>query len=317
NNDHIGLGTLTHRREMVGSPVAAGPPGVPSGFVARSQKGGTRLSWAGSVDPIGCSDATSYEVSRAIKSGGPYEKVASGLRTSDFLDTIAKTGKLYYYTVTAGNETGSSAPSAEIAANAGLPDPWRTADIGKVSIPGHTGYDGKVFTLEGEGHDIGGKTDEFHYLHARISGEGTITARIRRPMSSQWTKPGVMMRKSLDADSQHVSVLLQPHWSGVLVSRSEKGGETTTGKPQPLGEAHVIKKNRLSTPYWVRLVRVQDTFTGYMSHDGLKWKELGSVEIDLGQVVYAGLPACSQLEGVTTTVTYDRVGIPVWRMPDR
>ncbi len=317
NNDHIGLGTLTHRREVVGRPVAAGPPGVPSGFVARSQKGGTRLSWAGSVDPIGCSDATSYEVFRAIKSGGPYEKVAAGLETSDFLDTTAKTGELYYYIVTAGNTVGSSAPSAEIAANAGLPGPWRTVDIGRISISGHAGYDGRVFTLEGEGHDIGGRTDELHYLHARISGDGTITARIRRPMSSQWTKPGVMMRKSLDADSPHVSVLLQPHWSGVLVSRSQKGSDTSIGKPHPLGQAHVIKKNRLSTPYWVRLVRLHDIFTGYMSHDGLNWKDLGSVEIDLGEVVYAGLPACSQLEDVTTTVTYDRVGIPGWRMPDR
>ncbi len=34
----------------------------------------------------------------------------------------------------------------------------------------------------------------------------------------------------------------------------------------------------------------------------------------MGQVIYVGLPACSQLEGVTATVTCDRVRIPDWRM---
>ena len=94
-----------------------------------------------------------------------------------------------------------------------------------------------------------------------------MTARIVRPMSSQWTKPGVMMRETLDAGSKHASVLLLPHWSGALVSRSETGGDTATTGATPLGARHVIKKNRLSTPYWVRLIRFRGRFTGFMSPD--------------------------------------------------
>ena len=315
NRDHVGLGTLSHRREAVKEPKAVGKPGVPAGFVARSLKGGTQLSWVRSVDPVGCSDATSYTVSRSLKAGGPYEELALGLKTPVFLDSTAKKGELYYYVVTAGNEIGTSAPSVEIPANAGLPGPWLSADIGKVTIPGYTEYNGRNFTLEGEGHDIGGKSDEFHFVYAPMVGQGTITARIVRPMSSQWTKPGVMMRKTLDVDSLHASALLLPHWSGALVSRKEKGGETTTGSPKQLSEAHVIKKNRLSTPYWVRLIRFRNTFTAYMSRDGFKWKNLGSVELDMGHTFYVGLPACSQIEDVTTTVTYDSISIPTWRMP--
>jgi lysophospholipase L1-like esterase len=315
NNDHLGLGTLTHRRAPVETPKAINPPGIPAGLMSRSGKEGVQLTWVRSVDPVGCIDARSYTVSRSTRAGGPYEEIASGLKVPDFLDTTAKKGRLYHYVTTATNEIGTSAPSAEIATGAGLPGGWRTTDIGKVTVPGYTKYNGRTFTLEGEGHDIDGRADEFHFLYAPMSGQGTITARIVRPMSSQWTKPGVMIRKNLDSDSPHASVLLLPHWSGALVSRSEKGGETTTGTPRQLSEAHVIKKNRLSTPYWVRLIRFRNTFTGFMSRDGFKWKELGAVELDMGHSFYVGLPACSQLKGVTTTVTYDKVSIPTWRMP--
>jgi hypothetical protein len=107
--------------------------------------------------------------------------------------------------LTAINEAGTSPRSAVLAAGAGLPKPWTTADIGKVGSPGDTGFNGTTLTLEGEGHGIGGTNDEFHFAYAPFNGEGTITARIVRPMSSQWTKPGVMMRETLDADSCHAS----------------------------------------------------------------------------------------------------------------
>ena len=252
---------------------------------------------------------------RALKSGGPYEEVATQISKPSFHDIDVKKGDLYYYMVTATNEIGTSGGSAELAANASLPGPWLSVDIGAVGVPGYTEYNGQVFSLEGEGNNIDGTSDAFHFAYAPMSGEGTITARIVRPMSSQWTKPGVMMRESLDADSRHASVLLLAHWSGALVTRSEKGGATTTGRAKHLGEAHIIKKNRLSTPYWVRLIRFRNRFTGYMSSDGVDWKELGSVEIPMGKTFYVGLPACSQLDNVTTTVTYDRVSVPTWRTP--
>ena len=135
---------------------------------------------------------------------------------------------------------GTSPLSAEVGANAALPGPWLSRDIGDVQVSGFTVYDGERFTLEGEGADINGTSDSFHFAYAKYSGQGTITARIVRPMSSQWTKPGVMMRESLDADSRHASVLLLPHWSGALVTRTETGGETTTHT------AHGISARRIS-----------------------------------------------------------------------
>ena len=102
-----------------------------------------------------------------------------------------------------------------------------------------------------------------------------------------------------------------------MISRKETGGETVTGRLEPLGEQYVIKKNRLSAPYWIRLERIGDTFTGSMSPDGIRWQALGSVLVKMEKAIYLGLPACSQLRGVTTTLTYDRVSTLGWKMPMR
>lgn len=316
SRDHIGLGTLTHYRPRIAATKPARVPGVPSGLVARTTEEGIRLTWVKSVDPVNAIDASGYVVFRSEQPGGAAQKIADGLAKPEYHDTSVERGGLYFYTVKASNRVGASAPSAELGANAALSGPWRSRDIGDVQVSGFTEYNGERFMLEGEGVDINGTSDSFHFAYAKYSGQGTITARIVRPMSSQWTKPGVMMRESLDADSRHASVLLLPHWSGALVTRTETGGETTTHGARHLGEAHIIKKNRLSTPYWVRLIRFRNQFTGYMSPDGVQWQQLGSVEIPMSSTFYVGLPACSQLDKVTTTVTYDNVSIPLWRMAD-
>mgnify|MGYP003327238782 CR=1 FL=1 len=99
------------------------------------------------------------------------------------------------------------------------------------------------------------------------------------------------MRKTLDADSPHASVLLLPHWKGALVSRSAKGKTTQVSGMTELGENHVIKKNRLSTPYWVRLIRFRNTFTGYLSSDGTDWKQIGTIEIPMAVGLVGGATA--------------------------
>ena len=317
NRDHVGLGTLAHRRERTSTPVAGSVPGVPSGFVTRSSDRGIKICWVRSVDPVGCSNADTYDLMRSANLDGPFEVVGSSLRTSAYLDSPLTSGELYYYKATARNKAGVSAPSAMIAACAGLPGSWRSTDVGATTVPGFVEYNGKVFSMEGEGNEIGGTADAFHFLHASMKGDGVIIARVRRPMSSQWSTPGVMMREKLLPGSRHVSVLLHPHWSGGLVSRKEEGGQSLTGRLEPLGEQYVIKKNRLSAPYWIRLERIGDTFTGSMSPDGSQWQALGSVDVRMERTIYLGLPACSQLRGVTTTLTYDRVRTPDWEMPIR
>ncbi len=316
SRDHSSHGTLTHWRPRVEPSRATRPPGRPAGIVARTTADGIRLTWVRSVEPVSCTDARSYTVKRADYRGGPYSVVTSGILETRLDDRSVEKGRLYHYVVSGENEAGEGGDSAIVAASAGLPGAWASRDIGAVGVSGHTEYDGRVFSLEGEGHDIGGKRDQLQFAHVPMKGDGTITARIVLPMSSQWSKPGVMMREGLESGSRQVSVLLLPHWRGALVSRSEPGGDTTIAGATEIGEPYVINKNRLMRPYWVRVTRDGGLFTGFISADGRQWRRLAAARVSMGETIHVGLTACSQLDNVTTTVTYDNVSVPGWRMND-
>ena len=309
SSDYVGHGTLTHWRNPIKATKPVLSPGVPSGLMNQNLNDGIKITWIKSVDPVTSIDAESYQISRSAKAGGPYELIAKNISNTFFLDKNVTQGKTYHYKVKAINEVGASQSSSEFSACAGLPPSWEQGDIGKVKVPGYSLFDGKKFTLDGEGHDINGKSDSFHFAYKAIEGDCTIIARVIRPMSSQWTKPGVMIRKSLTHNSAHASALLLPHWNGALVTRSTDGGETKTLGSTHLGESHIIKKNRLSTPYWLKISKYGTTVIGYMSPDGDVWQKLAEADIDLGNNYFVGLPACSQLDKVTTRVTYDRVEI--------
>lgn len=309
SSDYVGHGTLTHWRNPIKATKPVLSPGVPSGLINQNLNDGIKITWIKSVDPVTSIDAESYQISRSAKAGGPYELIAKNISNTFFLDKNVTQGKTYHYKVKAINEVGASQSSSEFSACAGLPPSWEQGDIGKVKVPGYSLFDGKKFTLDGEGHDINGKSDSFHFAYKAVEGDCTIIARVIRPMSSQWTKPGVMIRKSLTHNSAHASALLLPHWNGALVTRSTDGGETKTLGSTHLGESHIIKKNRLSTPYWLKISKSGTTVIGYMSPDGDVWQKLAEADIDLGNNYFVGLPACSQLDKVTTRVTYDRVEI--------
>ena len=306
-NDYVGLGTLTHWRNKVIKNESSRVPGPPAGLTHKNLEKGTKIEWVKSVDPVNCIDANHYELTRSLSPEGSYKTIATNIKDTKYIDEDIKKGTTYYYKIRAFNEIGASALSATLAACAGLPPSWKQSDVGEVKISGYSLFDGEKFTLEGAGKEIGGTVDSFHFAFVPMKKDSTITARIIRPMSSQWTSPGVMIRKNLDSDSPHASVLLLPHWSGALVSRSSKGAKTQILGSTELGETHVIKKNRLSTPYWIRIKKSRQTITGFLSADGNKWNEIGKIKLDFGDQYLVGLPACSQLDKVSTTVTYDSV----------
>ncbi|TLS48086.1 Ig family protein [Streptomyces montanus] len=317
NDDLPSFGTFAYAGAVAPSPTV---PTVPAGVTAVGEDKAVTVAWLPSAW------ASEYTVRRATRPEGPYEEIASGVGRPTCTDSDVNAGRTYYYTVTAANAQGNSGTSGPVAATAGLPEPWSTRDVGDVKIPGSAVFDGERFVLEASG-----TADTYRLAQLPLAGDGTVTARIVFPLSSQYSKIGVTLRDSLDADAAHASMLIQGlplhTWSGVWTVRPTTGASVsaTGSTPVPPTQQQAITSKasfpisdlgtlpesatpleapyvegagdgyRLRMPYWVRVTRKGRRCTGAISPDGIRWTEVGSTEVDLGRTAYAGLALTSCL----------------------
>ncbi|MFF8972893.1 alginate lyase family protein [Streptomyces sp. NPDC014995] len=318
NDDLPSWGTFTYAGATAPAPSTPTPP---AGVTAVGEDRAVTVSWLPSAW------ATGYSVLRATTPDGPYETIASRVDEPVHTDRSVRAGRTYYYTITAANSTGESGPSALAVATAGLPAPWATRDIGDVKIPGSAVFDGERFVLEASG-----TADTHRLAHLPLRGDGTVTARIVWPLSSQYAKIGVTVRASLDPDAAHASMLIQGlplhTWSGVWTVRPQAGaavsatGSTpvppsqqqaiTTSASFPISDLGALPESatplqapyvegagdgyRLRAPYWVRVRREGRRLTGSISADGMRWTVVGSTEVDgISHTAYAGLTLTSCL----------------------
>ncbi|NUS79213.1 MAG: Ig family protein, partial [Streptomyces sp.] len=213
NDDLPSFGTFAYAGTEAPSPTA---PTAPAGVTALGDGKSVTVSWLPSAW------AATYTVRRASRPEGPYEEIAAAVEGTTYKDDGARGGRVHYYTVTAANSQGASSGSPLAAASAGLPEPWATRDVGEAKMPGAAAFDGERFVLEASG-----TADTYRLAHLPLPGDGTVTARIVFPLSSQYSKIGVTLRASLEADAAHASMLIQGlplhTWSGVWSVRPRAG----------------------------------------------------------------------------------------------
>ena len=183
-----------------------------------------------------------------------------------------------------------------------VPLPWMTQDIGTVGLSGTAGFTNGVFTLVGAGGDIQGTADAFRFAYVTATRDCTITARVVSVQNiDPWSKAGVMIRASLDAGATNAFVAMTPGNGVTWQYRSSTGGGTS-----------VNNSSGLSAPYWVKLVRSGNTFTGYRSPDGVTWTQQGSTTITMSSTVYVGLALTSHNTSSLCTAAFDSVTVPGW-----
>ena len=173
-----------------------------------------------------------------------------------------------------------------------------------------------TYTMTGAGGDIWNistvEADEFHYAWKRLSGPGTITAKIsaisnqQRGVSlNEWAKAGVMIRESLDPNSAHAFMLLSgTSTQGIAFQyRPSAAGTSTTAQ----------QKNTIhNRPLWLRLDRAFDgTFTASHANDmgGApdKWTNMTTSVIQMAADVYIGLALTSHQRYAKAQVTFSNV----------
>ncbi|MDQ1537563.1 MAG: hypothetical protein QOE58_1956, partial [Actinomycetota bacterium] len=180
------------------------------------------------------------------------------------------------------------------------------ADIGSGAAgPTSSIFASNAYTEVGNGTDINGTSDQFHYLYKSWTGNGTIIARLTSlTNTSIYAKAGVMFRESSAAGSAYARMDVKP----VSGDGSEWGYRSSTG-----GATTQAGTAGIQPTYWVKLVRSGNTFTGYNAPDSSgspgTWTQRGTQSITMASTILVGLATCSHSAGATTTALYDNVTV--------
>ncbi|HEY3307777.1 MAG TPA: Ig-like domain-containing protein, partial [Desulfuromonadaceae bacterium] len=195
----------------------------------------------------------------------------------------------------------TSRPIAIRVINNSLPTPWLSQDIGSVGISGRSDLQNGTFAISGAGSDIWGSLDSFYFVFQPMTGDGQIIARIGSLQNTDPSaKSGVMIRETLSADSAYAMMALSPGKPANFQRRLNSGAfYIPTGGTRP----------NVTAPYWVKLVRNGNIFSGYISADGTNWTMVESDIITMADSVYIGIPVTSHVYGTLCTASVDNVSV--------
>jgi regulation of enolase protein 1 (concanavalin A-like superfamily) len=154
--------------------------------------------------------------------------------------------------------------------------------------------------VKGCGSDIYGTADQFQYAYDARSGDMTVTARVAsQTNTNSWAKSGVMIRETTAANSSYVAIYITPS-NGVDMQYRNGTGASAADLARSTGKV---------APYWLRLVRSANAFTGYCSADGVTWTQVGTVSVTMATNVTAGLTVCSHNTSALNTTTFDNADV--------
>lgn len=175
----------------------------------------------------------------------------------------------------------------------------QSLDIGLTSRPGTSNYASKMeqYSVTGAGDNIWGEKDAFYYLCKQVSGDLSLRAKIRwtGEGKNEHRKAGWMIRRELTDDSPYVDAVIHGDGLTSLQYRKEKGGPT-----QEI-------KSPISKPAYIWIERHGHVFSLSVSKDGKKYQPVGSLSVDLGGSVYAGLAVCSHDDKISETAVFTDV----------
>jgi len=160
-----------------------------------------------------------------------------------------------------------------------------------------------TFKVTGAGADIYDNDDQGHFAYKEFEGSLKIVAKVEsvdNPEGSDgWSKAGIMVRESLDADSINTGLFATPE-NGVRFQFRA----TTQGSTDREFDPNAVM------PVWLRLERTSGGLVrAYYSADGNQWTRFSIQQIRMapGIPYYAGLAVTSHNPGVAVTGTFTNV----------
>lgn len=199
---------------------------------------------------------------------------ASWTEVSGSPETIALPSTVYVGLAALRN--GSTAPNATVTMNnvsvTSTSSGWQFADVGDAGLTGSQSQTGSnSWTITAGGDDVWAGADAFRFVYQPMNGDGEITAFIDAltlPTGAAFSLGGVMIRDGLSASAMHATMMTTTQNKAKFRRRVTTGAATTLSDGPSEG----------TQPFrtWVRVRRVGNTFTAYLSSDGVSWTQTGS-----------------------------------------
>jgi TolB protein len=175
-------------------------------------------------------------------------------------------------------------------------------DIGAPPMKGSAEFDASTgqYRITGSGTDIWGKADQFHYVWREMSGNFAVTATAQfLTEGNEHRKAVIMLRKTLDADSPFVHLVVHGNGMPGVQFRNARGDNTNT-VDLPIEGPGTFK---------LKLVRQGATITVWLAKDGAALRELGHTDNQLGSPVLVGLGVSSHTQAASNTVLFSDVSV--------
>jgi len=180
-----------------------------------------------------------------------------------------------------------------------LPPGWSHQDVGPVGVPGDASFLNGQYNVIASGTDIWFSVDGFHYAYTPIDGDAQIIVRVvSMQFTDPWAKAGVMFREDLTASSRHAMMVI-----------TAGGFSSYQWRLQPGQNMHNTDGPTTTTPYWVKLIRQGDVFSGYISPDEDKWTHIDSISVPMNKKLYVGLVVSSHNNTSLNSVMFDHVSV--------
>jgi arylsulfatase A len=213
------------------------------------------------------------------------------INESEFIDNTLTGMKYYFYKVCAYYIDSISGYSNTIAGrltkmNDILPDPWQSVQFGTIAAQSFAEFNNNVFTVDAADYDAWANEDRIHFIYRPVSTtnfEMSVNV-LQLDNVASYAQGGIMFRETLDAGSKHVSMFLSGDKRKIVRERVETDG-VTNQKP--------LSATVISNPYWLKLVRNGNTFSGYHSSNGVNWSLERSVSVAMNENFYVGLASAS------------------------
>jgi regulation of enolase protein 1 (concanavalin A-like superfamily) len=148
--------------------------------------------------------------------------------------------------------------------------------------------------MRSQGADVWSFEDELTFHGRPVTGDFDLAVRI---VSLQGDAPlrmaGLMVRSNTSPGAANTFVKARPN-DIRLTSRRVPDGQTTA-----IGGTGTITSNT-----WLRLRRVDDVVTAFISPDGTDWSEIGRARPTLGGVAYVGVAASAGARDAEVAVQF-------------